>query len=236
MLVKVIRTRDGELVPFDVTRIERAMEKAAESMGLKDLGFVDEIAENVVEKLNEYIENNTENSIVTIEQIQDAVEKELMDKKYFDVAKAFIIYRDERKKKRAKQKEKLEKKIEKNSLKIVKTDGKKEPFDVEKVKNTYKRVSFGLARVCPFEEISDSLKKYIVDDMKTSDILKMMIKSAVDLISVENTSWQFIAGRLALIDMYKQASYNRNMDINKIYDPQEYLNLFENYIEKGLYY
>ena len=236
MLVKVIRTRDGELVPFDVTRIERAMEKAAESMGLKDLGFVDEIAENVVEKLNEYIENNTENSIVTIEQIQDAVEKELMDKKYFDVAKAFIIYRDERKKKRVKQKEKLEKKIEKNSLKIVKTDGKKEPFDVEKVKNTYKRVSFGLARVCPFEEISDSLKKYIVDDMKTSDILKMMIKSAVDLISVENTSWQFIAGRLALIDMYKQASYNRNMDINKIYDPQEYLNLFENYIEKGLYY
>jgi hypothetical protein len=29
--------------------------------------------------------------------------------------------------------------------------------------------------------------------MKTSDITKMMIKSAIDLISVENTSWQFIA-------------------------------------------
>jgi hypothetical protein len=29
--------------------------------------------------------------------------------------------------------------------------------------------------------------------MKTSDITKMMIKSAIDLISIENTDWQFIA-------------------------------------------
>jgi hypothetical protein len=29
--------------------------------------------------------------------------------------------------------------------------------------------------------------------MKSSDITKMLIKSAIDLISVENTSWQFIA-------------------------------------------
>jgi ribonucleoside-diphosphate reductase alpha chain len=173
---------------------------------------------------------------VTIEQIQDAVETELMDKKYFDVAKAFILYREERKKKREKQKEKLEKKIEKNAIKVLKTNGEKEPFEMEKVKDTYKRVSFGLARTCTFEEISESLKKYIVDNMKTSDILKMMIKSAVDLISVENTSWQFIAGRLALIDLYKQASNNRDMDINKIYEPKQYLKLFEDYIDKGLYY
>lgn len=236
MLVKVIRTRDGELVPFDVTRIERAIEKWAESIWVKDLNFVDEIAENVVANLNEYISNNEDNSIVTIEQIQDAVETELMDKKYFDVAKAFILYREERKKKREKQKEKLEKKIEKNAIKVLKTNGEKEPFEMEKVKDTYKRVSFGLARTCTFEEISESLKKYIVDNMKTSDILKMMIKSAVDLISVENTSWQFIAGRLALIDLYKQASNNRDMDINKIYEPKQYLKLFEDYIDKGLYY
>jgi ribonucleoside-diphosphate reductase alpha chain len=45
--------------------------------------------------------------------------------------------------------------------------------------------------------------------MKTSDISKMMIKSAIDLVSVENTSWQFIAGRLQLLDSYKKASKNR---------------------------
>ncbi|MBT3728698.1 hypothetical protein HOF65_07180 [bacterium] len=45
--------------------------------------------------------------------------------------------------------------------------------------------------------------------MQTADITQMLIKSAVDLVSVENTSWQYIAGRLALIDLYKEASNNR---------------------------
>jgi ribonucleoside-diphosphate reductase alpha chain len=71
--------------------------------------------------------------------------------------------------------------------------------------------------------------------MKTSDITKMLIKSAIDLISVENTSWQFIAGRLALIDLYKEASNNRGMDIKKIYEAKHYKKLFDEYIEAGLY-
>ncbi|MDF1682517.1 MAG: ribonucleotide reductase N-terminal alpha domain-containing protein [Patescibacteria group bacterium] len=71
--------------------------------------------------------------------------------------------------------------------------------------------------------------------MKTSDITKMLIKSAIDLISVENTSWQFIAGRLALIDLYKEASNNRNMDIKKIYEAKHYLSLFKEYVKSGLY-
>jgi ribonucleoside-diphosphate reductase alpha chain len=75
------------------------------------------------------------------------------------------------------------------------------------------------------------LKKYLVEGMKTSDITKMLIKSAVDLVSVENTSWQFIAGRLALIDLYKEASYNRNMDIKKIYESKHYKSLFDEYIK-----
>ena len=72
--------------------------------------------------------------------------------------------------------------------------------------------------------------------MKTSDITKMMIKSAIDLISVENTSWQFIAGRLALIDLYKDASNNRGMDITKIYEAKHYKALFDEYVKEELYY
>jgi hypothetical protein len=34
---------------------------------------------------------------------------------------------------------------------------------MEKVKETYKRVSYGLARKCKFEELEDSLKKYVVE-------------------------------------------------------------------------
>jgi ribonucleoside-diphosphate reductase alpha chain len=71
--------------------------------------------------------------------------------------------------------------------------------------------------------------------MKTSDITNMLIKSAIDLISLENISWQFIAGRLALINLYKESSNNRSMDIKKIYEPKHYKALFDEYVKAGLY-
>jgi ribonucleoside-diphosphate reductase alpha chain len=76
------------------------------------------------------------------------------------------------------------------------------------------------------------LKKYIVDGIKTKDILKMMVKSAIDLISVENTSWQYIAGRLTTIDLYKEASKNRDIKIKDIYSAKAYKDLFDDYIKR----
>ena len=50
-VIKVIVTREGDLVPFDVSRIERAMEKAAESAKHNDLTFIDDIADTVLDNL-----------------------------------------------------------------------------------------------------------------------------------------------------------------------------------------
>jgi hypothetical protein len=36
-------------------------------------------------------------------------------------------------------------------------------------------------------------EKYLIENIETRDITKMMIKSAIDLISTENTDWQYIA-------------------------------------------
>ncbi|MDD3794167.1 MAG: ribonucleoside-diphosphate reductase subunit alpha [Candidatus Gracilibacteria bacterium] len=235
MVIKVIKTRDGDLVNFDRSRIERVIEKAAESVGEKDLSFVDLVTDKVIESLNLKLEKFDKSQFITIEMIQDQVERELMESGYFQVMKHFIIYRNKRAEAREKAKEKVEKKLSENTFKITKTTGKKESFDMSKIEKTYKIVSYGLARKCRFEEISDSLKKYIVEGMKTSDITKMLIKSAIDLISIENTSWQFIAGRLALIDLYKEASNNRKMDIKKIYEAKHYAELFDEYIKLGLY-
>ena len=235
MKLKVIKTREGDLVNFDRTRIERVIEKAAESIWRIDLSFVEDVTDRVIDKLKEYLINSDGAEFVTIEMIQDQVERELMESGHFDVMKHFIIYRNDMIKKREKARGKIEKKLEQKTFKILKTSWEKESFDIEKVRKTYKIVSYWLARKCKFEQISDSLKKYLVEGMKTSDITKMLIKSAVDLVSVENTSWQFIAGRLALIDLYKEASNNRWMDIKKIYEAKHYKKLFDDYIEAGLY-
>ena len=236
MELKVIKTRDGDLIPFDRTRIERVIEKATESVGANNPTFVDTITDNVLERLIDFLVNSEGEEFITVEFIQDMVERELMESGNFDIMKHFIIYRNDRIQERVKQKEKVEKKLESQTLKIVKSNGKKEAFDIEKIRNTYKKVSYKLARKCSFEELAESLKKYIVEDMKTADITRMMIKSAIDLISVENTAWQFIAGRLALIDLYKEASNNRGMDITKIYEAKHYKKLFDEYVKNGLYY
>ncbi len=235
MKLKVIKTREWDLVNFDRSRIERVIEKAAESVWEFDLSFVDEVTDNIVDRLKEIILNSDGTEFITVETVQDQVERELMESGHFEVMKNFIIYRNERLKKREQAKQSVEKKLEKHTFKIKKSDWTKESFDKEKVKKTYKIVSYWLARKCRFEEISDSLKKYIVEWMKTSDITKMLIKSAIDLITVENTSWQFIAWRLALIDLYKEASNNRWMDIKKIYEAKHYKALFDEYVKKGLY-
>lgn len=231
-VIKVIVTREGDIVPFDISRIERAIEKAAESANHNDLSFVDDISDTVLDNLVSVVVESDGERTLSIEDIQDIVEKTLMETGHYDIAKEFIIYRNNRQKLREKAREEVEKKIEKNKLKIIKSNGKKENFNTEKIKNTYKRISYGLARTCRWEELEESLRKYIVDGMKTSDITSMMIKSAIDLISVENIHWQHIAGRLAMIDIYKEASKFRDLDIKDFYKGKSYLSLMKEYIKK----
>jgi len=192
MTIKYIKNREGDIIPFDISRIERAIEKAFESLGNFDKVLVDSIAMKVLSDMEAKLVGKEEKTL-EIETIQDFIEKRLMQEGLYEVAKNYIIYRNTRSEKRERTKEKIEKKLENKTLKIIKSDGKKEVFDIEKVRETYKRVSYQLARTCPFEALEESLKKYIVDDMHTSDMSKMMIKSALDLISVENVSWQIIA-------------------------------------------
>lgn len=236
MKINVIKTRDGNLVPYDRSRIERAIEKAAEKLGHNDLSFIEDIVD-VLEKYFIWVIMKSDGDFVLdIEYIQDSVEKNLMELWYFDIAKQYIIYRNERSKLREESKEKADKKFEKKTLKIIKSNWDKEVFDIEKIKNTYKRVNFKLARSCKFEELEDSLKKYIIEWMKTKDIIDMMLKSAIDLISVDNVNWQLIAWRILVLDLYKQASRNRDIKIKDLYKPKAYKSLFDEYVKKGIYY
>lgn len=236
MKIKFIKNRDGDLVPFDRSRIERAVEKAAEVAKYSDFSFVDELTDNIIDTLKTTLVEADNEKVLTIEEIQDVVENKLMEFWYFDIAKKYIIYREKRAFERDIRKKEIQEKLSQNTLEVTKSNGEKEYYDIEKIKETYKRVSFWLARVCKFEELESALSKYLVDGIKTKDILKMMIKSSIDLITVENTSWQYIAGRLTTIDLYKEASKNRKINISDIYKPSTYKSLFDEYIKNGLYY
>ena len=85
--------RGGRKVPFDRVRIFNAIKAAMKQ--------VDHENDILAFKIACEIENMNEN--LSVEQIQDLVEKRLMDSDYKDVAKAYIIYRDGKAKIRAQQ-------------------------------------------------------------------------------------------------------------------------------------
>jgi ribonucleoside-diphosphate reductase alpha chain len=116
-----------------------------------------------------------------------------------------------------------------------KTDGSKEHFDAEKIRAVWKRAAVGFESVCTFDALMEAFKKNIVEDIKTADIGKLLVKTCIDLVSVENISWQEIAGRIALGNLYKQASKNRGIEVDKLYSPESYKTLFDEYIKNGLY-
>lgn len=91
-MITKIRKRDGRELPFNIEKIGNAIFKAASVSGGKDYQTAMQLAEEVVE----YIENNLHEKVPTVEQIQDAVEKVLIETGHAKTAKEFIIYRSER--------------------------------------------------------------------------------------------------------------------------------------------
>lgn len=87
-----IRKRDGRIVEFDYTKIAAAIFKAAKAVGGEDRQLAEELAEIVIQ----YLSKKLGTAIPTVEQVQDAVEKILIETGHAKTAKAYILYRDRR--------------------------------------------------------------------------------------------------------------------------------------------
>ena len=86
-----IRKRDGRLVPFDPEKITSAIAKAGNATG----EFDSDAARKLTIKVLALAENIYNNSIFSVEEIQDIVEEVLLSSPYRKTAKAYIIYRDQ---------------------------------------------------------------------------------------------------------------------------------------------
>lgn len=232
MPITQIRRRDGELVDFDRTRIETAIESAVDEVGESDKSFISVITDFIVKDLEHVYGEVFINRIPSVEDIQDIVERNLMKFNKYEVAKAYILYRAAKQEQREEKKEKLVEQFEKNKLKVTKTNGEKEYFDPEKIRAVFAIASKGYEETCTFEALMDAFKKNLVEDIKTSDIMKLLTKTCIDLVSVENISWEHIAGRFALMNLYKQACKNRNMKMDELYTPKSYLAFFKDYVNR----
>ena len=90
-----VMKRDGSTVDFDVSKISAAMVKAFEAVGREyHISIINMLALQVTSDFSTKIKDG----IITVEDIQDSVEKVLSAAGYADIAKAYILYRKNREK------------------------------------------------------------------------------------------------------------------------------------------
>jgi uridine kinase len=94
---KLVTKRDGRVVPFTQDRITNAIYRAAVSVGGRDKITAQRLSDQVVTILDNV---NAPDKAPSVEEIQDIVEKVLIENGHAKVAKAYILYRNERNRRR----------------------------------------------------------------------------------------------------------------------------------------
>jgi ribonucleoside-triphosphate reductase len=99
----IVKKRNGNMVTFDKNKIIVAIQKAMLEVNINTDRAYD-ITKRVLDKISDKNE-------ISIEEIQDIIEETLIEKNYPTVAKAYILYRDERKRKRESAKHPLDESV-----------------------------------------------------------------------------------------------------------------------------
>jgi ribonucleoside-diphosphate reductase alpha chain len=93
-LITKIRKRDGRIVHFEQSKISNAIYKALVATGKPDYPLAERLGAKVVQKMVQ----QSEKTIPSVEDAQDMVESILIEEGLSETAKAYILYRHERRK------------------------------------------------------------------------------------------------------------------------------------------
>ena len=105
-----IRKRDKGLVDFNNSKISNAIYKALMAAGKTDYKLAERLSEKVVQKMDQQFSVFDTNRVPSVEDVQDMVESILIEEGLSETAKAYILYRHERRKIRDEKKKILNKK------------------------------------------------------------------------------------------------------------------------------
>lgn len=168
-MITTIIKRNGMQVPFDPTKIVIVMKKAfaAEQIPVDDV-TLEQMTGRVVANLTTICDGKE--PCPTVEQVQDLVENTLMERGYYPVAKAYILYRFKQSEER---KQEVVKEIEEQRLMIVHTDGSVEQFSREKMRAYLSEFVYGYEKEINLDEIVAQIEREVYDGIKTSEMAKL---------------------------------------------------------------
>ncbi len=229
-ILQIIKKRNGDVVPFDQVKIETAIKKAFLGVTRDEKAPVAKhIAELVAKELE--LEAITRDAYVpTVEHVQDIVEKHIMGAGFFDVAKAYIIYRYERSKEREEVKLETLEKVEEGGLYITKKNGSKQKFDIKKVRASVIHVVHGYEKEINVDQISNQVKLEVYEGMSTKEISKALIMTIRSMIE-QDPAYSYVASRLILAQVNEDLLGDK-LDYKNI--DTQYKEMFISGIKRGV--
>ncbi len=230
-----ITKRNGKEVSFKPGKITLAIAKAFRAANNGELNEVllekaRELSDKVVSEIRRLW---PEGKSVPIEEIQDLVEKTLMASGYHDVARRYIIYREERAKLRRLQTQgapEVPASLEWVKHIVIKTaSGQEKPLNLDEIRFQIESSCQGLSDVSVDRILHESLKNYY-NGMPEAKVITSNIMAARSLIEIE-PNYSLVAGRLLLLLAYQEA-LGHSVTFERM--KTEYAPYFASYIRKAV--
>lgn len=226
-IAKIIK-RDKSVADFHPDKITAALRKAfIEVRKSVDESVLTNLTTTVVRELEQRFVEATP----LVENVQDLVEKHLMQAGYFDVAKGYILYRYEHAKERAAKKQENLEKLEHNALTITKRSGRKELFSMEKLRSSLMYAIKGFEKEVNVETILNQCRSELYEGIKTKDIAKALIMTVRAMIE-QDPAYAKVACRLLLSINYKETIGADSIDFSKL--STQYREAFIKNIKRGV--
>lgn len=198
-----IKKRNGAIVDFTAEKISIAVQKAF--LDVRNDPHTDD-AKEVSELVTQQVKAEFEGSanLPSVEDVQDRVERALMERDFYDVAKNYIIYRYEHAKIREEKKQEVAKKIEERGLLITKRSGQKDIFSIDKVRTLVEQsIAEENKNDINVDAILEQVQREVYDGITTEDLdrtLIMVVRSMIE----RDPAYDQLAARLQLNMLYKE--------------------------------
>ncbi len=232
----IVLKRDGRSEPFNEERIRLAVECAFKAdrdipsdytLPPEDQAAVLSVTSAVVQRLFSRAMRGEE---LEIERIQDAVEEALMTQGHVQVARRYIIYREDRRKARALRGDRDVSGNMQAEISVTLKDGTKETLEPQRVRRTLIRACRGFEDRSDARDMADETMRNIYDGVRIDEIEKAMVFAAKSRIELE-PAYGYITARLLLDVIYRETlpGYQHYHDLAVAHATR-----FKSYLEEGV--
>lgn len=229
-----VRKRDGRTVSFDPQLIQVAMTKAfCADRGVEQAEALEEAIHQKIELMTEEVVSQIASgqiSEISVEQIQDLVESELMRGEFYQVARRYILYRAEHARMRRLRGQDGLDGEQATPVITVNRDGLREDLDLNRLRNQVDRACGDLAGETANSELLEEVARQFYDGITPTEISKAMVLAARSRIE-QDPAYDQIAARLMLNIIYRESLGKSAEDDNLA---ELYQTRFAGYVAEGV--